>query len=154
MGQTAQRIGLIHELAQLAAAKEILHHGGERFAIDQAGGSQHAARGIEERHALANQTLSTRQTHAALVLQQFTGRADATAAEVVDVIDMLFTDVDTQQQADRLNHIDTALMQDPQIVGDLARQPQLLIDLVTPDLAQIVTARLEEEPLKQRLRIR
>ena len=46
--------------------------------------------GIEQRHALLDQPLRAGQAHAALVLEQLAHRADAAAAEMVDVVDRPF----------------------------------------------------------------
>ena len=87
--QLRQRIDLIHELAQLAATKEVADHRAAP-SIDELWASSVRPGLIEQRHAFLDQTLGTRQTNTALVGQQFAHRADAAAAQVIDVVQRTF----------------------------------------------------------------
>jgi len=152
VGQPAKRVGLVHELAQLAAPEEVLHHGGEGLAVDEARGREHAVgAGVEGAHALADQALRAAEADTALVLQQLAGGADAAVAEVVDVVDDIAARLDVQQHADRFDHVDAALVQHAQVAGHLVLELQLEIDLVAPDAPEVVAARVEEEPLDELL---
>ena len=84
MGQAGQRVGLIHELTQLAGPEELLDGGNDGPDVDQ------ALRGdglrILRRHSLPDHTLETGQTDADLILDQLTDRAHPPVGEVVDVV--------------------------------------------------------------------
>ncbi len=90
VGQFRQRINLIHELRQLAAAKEIANHGRKRLRIDQLLGRHRLDALIKQRHALLDEAFGAGQTHAALIGEQFAHGAHATAAEMVNVIQGTF----------------------------------------------------------------
>jgi hypothetical protein len=84
--QLGERIGLVHELRELAAAEEIADDGGERLRIDQLLRRHALDVHVEQRHALLDQALRAGQADAALVGEQFAHGADAAAAEVIDVV--------------------------------------------------------------------
>jgi hypothetical protein len=88
VGQFGQRIDLVHELAELAAAKEVAHDGGERLRIDELGGRHGVHVHVKQGHALLDQTLGAGQAHAALVGEKLAHGAHAAAAEMVDIIRM------------------------------------------------------------------
>ena len=82
--QFGQGIVLVHELRQLAAAKKFLdgrHHGAD---IDQ--GLRRNAIHILDGHTFPDDAFHPGQADAELVLQQFADAADATVAQMVDVI--------------------------------------------------------------------
>ena len=87
VGQLGQRVGLIHELAELAAAEEVAHDGGERLRVDQLLRRHPIDVDVEQGHALFDQTLGAGQADAALVGEQFAHRPDAAAAEVIDIVE-------------------------------------------------------------------
>ena len=105
---------------------------------------------IEQRHALFHQALGAGQTDAALVGEQFADRADAAAAEMIDVVQRAFAAAQIDQILDRGDEIFVG--QDALVEIDL--DAELLVDLVTADAAEIVTLRIEEQPLDQRARVR
>ena len=131
VGQFGQRIDLIHELGKLAAPKEIADHGGQRLGIDQLL-RRHALQAlIEQRHALLDQALRAGQADAALIGQQFAHRADAAAAQVINVVQRAFALFEAQQIFRGGDQV--FLGQD---AGIAALDAQLLVDLVTADPAQ------------------
>jgi len=145
-----QRIDLIHELAQLRAAEEITDDGGKRLGIDELLRRHRLDTLVKQRHALLDEALGARQTDAALVGQQFADRADAAAAEMVNVVHAALALFEAKQ----------IFRRDDQIVfGQDARaflvlEAKFLIDLVTSDAAQIVTLRIEKQAFEQRAGIR
>ena len=103
------------------------------------------------RHALADETLRTRKTETALVLDEFAGRTDAAVAEVVNIVDLILADKNLEQQADSLNNIDTRLVESAKVLVDLAGQAETLVDLVATDITEIVVRQIEEHALKHLL---
>ena len=145
MRQLGERIDLIHELRELAAAEEIADDRGERFRIDQLLRRHGFDVMIEQRHALFDETLGAGQTDAALVGEQFAHGADAAAAEVIDVVQRAFAVSQAEQIFGRGDEI--FLGQDALVEIDF--DAELLIDLVTTDAAEVVTLRIEEQALEQ-----
>ena len=84
VGQTRQRVVLVHELRQLAGAEELLDGGDDRPDVDQ--GLRRDRLDVLGRHALADDALHTGQTRADLVLDELADVAQTTVAEVVDVV--------------------------------------------------------------------
>ena len=66
-----ERIDLIHELRQLAAAKEIADHGGKRLRVDELLRHHLLDALVKQRHAFLDEAFGARQTDAALVGEQF-----------------------------------------------------------------------------------
>src|SRR5690606_8252839 len=86
VGQTRKRVVLVHELRQLAGSEELLDRGDDGAHVDQ--GLRRDRLDVLRGHALAHDTLHTRQTRADLVLDELTDGADTAVTEVVDVIDV------------------------------------------------------------------
>ena len=165
MGEPGERVGLVHELAELAGAEELLDrrdHGPDvderlrRDRLDVLGG-----------HALAHDTLHAGQPDAHLVLDELADRAHAAVAEVVDVVGVVVGVVVVQLHEVRHRGEDVGLRElvvdRPRLgvgVRDREVEPterelgvlvtQLLRDLVPPDLGHVVALRVEEEVLEQR----
>ena len=146
VGQLRQRVGLIHELRELAAREEVADHAGERLRVDQLR-RRHIL--LVKRHALADQTLGTQQAGPALVLKQFADRADTTGAEVVDIIDLAAGVTQLDQHLRRRHQV----LRVEHALGQRNILLEPLVQFVTADRAEVVTAVVEEEPLDQQLRI-
>ena len=144
VGEGRERVRLVHELRELAPREEVLDDGAERLGVDEAARHEKTGIGIVDRHALADEALGSRETDAALVLDEFAGRADAAVAEVVDVVHRLLADEYLEEKADRLDDVDAGLVESPQIVVHLADESEFLVDLVAADIAEIVVGKLEE----------
>ena len=155
-----ERVRLVHELRELAAAEEVVDHGRERLRVDEALGLDllvlGGGVGGGDRHALADDPLRAGEADAALVLEQFARGADAAVAEVVDVVDLAVAGVDADEQAQGAD--DVAVVEHAQIGGDGAlaaalvdEVAELLVELVAADLAEIVAAVVEEEALDELL---
>ena len=160
MGEARKRIGLVHELAQLARAEELLDSCGHRSNVDQ------TLRGDRVRilsgHALAHNPLETGQTDPELVLNQFPDRPDTTIAKVVDVVGRhpdlgagvgdhrRFACVQRHQVLDRIDDVLVAehLQTFDAIVlrGILS---VLLADLVATNPGEVVALRIPEQGLNQ-----
>ena len=154
VGEAGERVRLVHELAQLRPAEEVRNHRRERLRVDEALRRERAlVLRVVDRHALADQALRAGEAHAALVLQQLARRADAAVAEVVDVVHLLVPHEDLQQQANRLDHFDAALVERAQLLRHAARKAELLVDLVAAHVTEVVVRELEEELVDHLLRV-
>ena len=83
-GELGQRVGLVHELRELAAAEELLHRRHDGADVDE--GVRRRLVDLLDRHALAHDALHAQQADAERVLDQLAVGADAAVAEVVDVV--------------------------------------------------------------------
>ncbi len=105
MSHLRQRIDLIHELRQLAAAEEITNHRRKCLRIDQLIRSHVIRCLIKDRHALLHQALCAGQTDAALIGQQLTHRSHTAAAQMIDVIHTTMSGAESQQITGRVHHV-------------------------------------------------
>ena len=96
-----ERVGLVHELRELARAEELLDHRRDRLGVDQV--VRHQRLDLLERHALLDRALHAHQTDPVLVLEQLADHAHAAVAEVVDVVDALVR-VGAVLQVDQVLH--------------------------------------------------
>jgi len=158
VSQTRKRVVLVHELRELAGAKELFDCSNNGTDVDQGLGRD--GLNVLRRHALTNHTLHARKSGADLVLNQFTHGAYTTVTEVVDVVD-IDTDVDLLARAGAL-HVCATIVKRHQVLdgGDdvlnrknrvLQRllETQLAVDLVTTDLCQVITLGVEVEVIQQ-----
>ena len=165
VGQTGQRVVLVHELAQLRRAEELLDRRHDGADVDQ--GLRGDRLDVLGGHPLAHDALHAAQADPDLVLDQLAHGAQAPVAEVVDVVDLdghldaagcghggrhpgLRGMVQTHQVLDRG---DDVLFGQRRVGDRLAGvEPQLLVDLVAAHPGQVVTLLLEEQVLQQGLR--
>ncbi len=158
VGQTRERVVLVHELRQLRRSEELLDRGDDGSHVDQ--GLRGDRFDVLRGHALADDALHAGQTSADLVLDQLADRADATVAEVVDVVggetdlglltgadplERLDTRVDAHEVLDRLDDV----LDRQNRGGERCFQAELLVDLVTTDLREVVALRVEVEVVQQ-----
>ena len=80
-----QRIGLVHELAELARAEELTDRSCRRLGVDQV--VRHHGIDIDRAHALLDGALHPQQPQAILVLHELAHRTHPAVAQVVDVVD-------------------------------------------------------------------
>ena len=90
VGELRQRVRLIHELRELRAAEEIANDCAERFRIDQLLRRHAVDVDVEQSHALFHETFRARETDAALIRQKFANRSNATAAQMIDIVERAF----------------------------------------------------------------
>ena len=147
VGELSQRVRLVHELAQLAGAEELLDRRHQGLGIDQLCGGQRI--GFSDGHPFLDDPLETVQTHTNLVLQEFTHGTHAAVAEVVDVIEAGAANI--QLQVDQVieggEHV--LMGEGAHRVGD--GETQLLVDLVAADPTEVVALGIEETCLQQLL---
>ncbi len=147
VGQSRQRVGLVHELGELRRSEELLdgrHHGPD---IDQ--GLRRDGLDVLGRHPLPDDPLHAGQSDPDLVLDQLTHGAQATVAEVVDVVGLvaLLAGVQAGQVLDGRHHV--GLGEGAGRDGDV--EVQLLVELVPADARDVVPLRVEEQVVQQRL---
>ncbi len=139
-----QRVGLIHELRQLAAAEEFLYRRHDRLRVDQVV-RQHGLH-VEEIHALLDAPLHAHEAEPELILQQFADRPHPAVAQVIDVVDLAFADFQIHEIPD---HFDDVLGgQSPLLQGQI--QAQFLVQLQAADRRQVVPFRIQEQIVEQR----
>ncbi len=158
MGESRQRVVLVHELGELAGAEELLDGGHHRADVDQ------RLRGdgfdVLGGHPLADHTLHPGQTRADLVLDELTDRPNTTVTKVVDVVDIeahigLLTVshtldrgaafVQSQQVPDGLDDVLNGEHRDIELVV----QTQLAVDFVATHAGEVVALLVEEEVIQQ-----
>ena len=139
---------LVHELGELGRPEELLDGGDDRTNVDQRLRSDLV--GLLHAHALAHNALHAGKTDAELILDELAHRADATVAEVVDIVDSkaLFALV----QGDDVTHgcDDVVLGQRGGV--EIGIEAELFIGLVAADLCEVVTLGVEEQAVEQRAR--
>jgi hypothetical protein len=103
VGDLGQRVGLVHELRQLAGTEELLDRRADRLGVDQV--VRHQVVGFGLRQALLDGALDAHQTGAELVLGQFADRAHTAVAEVVDVVDFAAAVAQLDQNLDDFDDV-------------------------------------------------
>ena len=134
-----QRVGLVHELGQLAGGEEAVDHAGEGLGIDQVHRREDFV--VAHVHPFADGAGHAGQAHAELVGELFADRTDTAVAQVVDVIDRRLRVDELDQVADDLD--DVFLRQDADVrVGGKVEFP---VEAETAHLAQVISLVGEEE---------
>ena len=98
-----QRVGLVHELRQLAGTEEFLDRGADRLGIDQV--MRHQVIGFGLRQAFLDGTFDAHQSGTELVFRQFANGTHATIAEVIDVVDFTATIAQFDQDLDDFDDV-------------------------------------------------
>ena len=165
VGETRERVGLVHELAELARPEELLDRRDHRPDVDER--LRRDRLDVLGGHALAHDPLHPGQSDSHLVLDQLADRPHPAVAEVVDVVAVVIGVVVVQLHEVRHRGEDVGLRElvvdraglgvgvGHREVESLERQlavlvAQLLRDLVATDLGHVVALRVEEEVLEQR----
>ncbi len=144
MSEFGQRVGLLHELAQLRTAEELADSSHHRTDVDQRHGSDTIT--LADRHAFADHALHAPQTHTQLRLDQFADGFHAAIAEVIDVIRPFQAVIDEDHVADIVD--DVLLGDRPVIQRNFTLQIEALVQLVTTYGRQIITAAVVQLFLK------
>ena len=155
--QAGDRVGLVHELAELRGAEELLQRRDHGADVDQR--LRRDRLDVLGRHPLADHALHAGQAGAQLVLDQLADGPHPAVAEVVDVVGA------DDRRALRRRELLAAVVQRDDVadrgddVGDRQRLlverlvlAELLVDLVAADLGQVVALRVEVVVLQQRQR--
>ena len=160
VGQSGERVVLVHELRELGGSEELLDRGHDGADVDQRLGRDRVR--LLGGHALAHGALHAGEAGADLALDELADGADATVGEVVDVVD-LNADLDGLAIAGAGEGL-VALVQGEEVLDGrddvlegqgrglgVGFDGQLLVDLVAADLCQVVATRVEVEVVEQRL---
>src|SRR5690606_16073221 len=145
VGDLRQRVGLVHELAELRAAEEFAHSGDRRLGVDQV--VRHHGRDVDRAHPLLDRALHAQQPDAVLVLEQLADRADAAVTEVVDVVDLALAVLQVHQLLDHRE--DVFLAQRGHRV--LGIEAEAHVELDAADGRKVVAFGIEEQAFEQRL---
>ena len=95
-----QRVGLIHELRELAGTEELADGRHHRFGVDQV--VRHGRRHfLVHRHLFLDGAFHAHQADAELVFEQFAHRAHAAVAQVVDIVDVEFARIPARRSFSR-----------------------------------------------------
>ena len=145
--QLGERVHLVLELRQLAAAEELAQRCHDRPVVDQLlrGGGV----GVAEQHTLAHAARHAAEADADLVGDQLTDGADAPVAEVVDVV--LDVAVGASLEVDQVldgRHqavVDEGAVVEAEQGVDLELEVELAVDLVASGVAEVVAARVGEQ---------
>ena len=138
-----QRVGLVHELRQLAGPEERLDHRGYGPSVDQIVDVD--LLGIRvDRHPLLDQTRHTAEADAELVRDELTHGPHPTVTEMIDVVRVPTALVEFDEVSDDGDEI--VLREDGLRPRDI--DLEALIDLVATDTAEIVALWVEEDPLE------
>ena len=145
VGQTRERVGLVHELRQLRRPEELADGRDDRADVDQ--GLRRDRLDVLGGHPLADHALHAGHADADLVLDQLADRAQAPVAEVVDVVGLVpvLARVQAEQVLDRADDV----VLGERAGGDRDVDAELLVRLVAADLREVVALRVEEEVLEQ-----
>ena len=133
-----QRVGLVHELRQLVRSEEAVDHGAQRLGVDQVGRGEDFV--VAHVHALTDGPRHPGQAHTKLRVQLLTHRANATVAEVVDVVHVRVAVHQVQQGLDDAD--DVVLGQGASL---LSLNAQLAVDAESSHFTQIVALLREEQ---------
>ncbi len=159
--QTRERVVLVHELRELRGAEELLDRGHHGADVDQ--GLRGDRLDVLRGHALADDALHAGQAGADLVLDELADGAQATVAEVVDVVDLdahvdlvavldaLHRVLAVVQRDDELDRLDDVVDRQGRVV-DRGVETELLVHLVATDLGEVVALAVEVEVVEQGLR--
>ncbi len=139
VGDLGERIGLVHELRELARPEELLDHRRHRLGVDQV--VRHERLDLLEAHALLDRALHADQADAVLVLEQLAHRAHAAVAEVVDVVDRALPVLEIDQVPHDLEDV---LLGEDRLLERLV-DAELVVQLQPADLGEVVALRVEEQ---------
>src|SRR5690606_33393444 len=141
-----QRVGLIHELRELARTEELLDGRRNGLGVDQV--VRHQVFGFGLAEAFLNCTLDTHQTCAELVLGQFANTTYATVAQMVDVIDLTTAVTQLNQHLDGFKDIFVGERQRAAVVFAVT---QTAVDLHPANARKVVRFFAVEETVEQGL---
>ena len=140
-----KRIRLIHELRELRTAEKFADRGHDRLGVDEIvrHGRGHF---LVHGHFFLDGALHADQADAELVFEEFTNRADAAIAEVIDVVygaDIFAQLQQVTNRGDEIRGIERASF-------ERRFEAELDVEFQAADAAEIVFARIEEHAIEKR----
>ncbi len=134
-----QRVGLVHELAELRRAEELADCRHNRLGVHQVvrHGRGHF---LVHAHLFLDGALHADQADAELIFEQLAHRANAAVAEMVDVVD----DADVFPQLEQILDRGNEIRRIQRAVIQRRVQAHLDVELQAANTAEIVLARVEE----------
>ena len=158
VGESRERVVLVHELRELRCSEELLDRGGDGTDVDERLGRD--CLDVLRGHALTNDALHARKTRADLVLNQFANGANSTVTEVVDVVDVE-TEFDVLSVTLARDGL-LALVQSDEVLdrrgdvregqgrlGDGKFDSELAVELVAAHLRKVESLRVEVEVVEE-----
>ena len=154
VGETRQRVDLVHELRQLRGAEELLDRRDHRADVDQ--GLRGDRLDVLGGHALTHHPLHAGQADTDLVLDELADAADAAVGEVVLIVEAVARLAlgEVEQVGGGRQHLGLAEhrlvllgpleLQLELLFEEVELRTELAVELVAPDSAQVVAAGLEE----------
>ena len=139
VGDLGQRVGLVHELAQLRRAEELAHRSSRRLGVDQV--LRHHGIDVDGRHAFLDGALHAQEPDPILVFHELADRAHPAIAEMVNVVDLALAVAQVDQRADHRD--DVVFAQHAHGVGCIKIEPHVHFDAA--DGGKIVALRIEEQ---------
>src|SRR5713226_2841159 len=140
----AERVGLVHELAELRRTEELADRGHDRFGVHQVvrHGRGHF---LVHAHLFLDGALHAHQADAELVFEQLAHRANAAVAEMIDVVDHADVLPQLEEILDRRNEVRRI----QRAVVQRRIETHLDVELQAAHAAEIVLARIEEHAAKK-----
>ena len=148
MGDLRQRVGLIHELRQLRRTEELADGGHDRLGVDEV--VRHGRRHfLVHAHLFLDGAFHADEADAELVLHQLADGANATVAEVIDVIHGADVLAQLEQVTDgrvEVFRLERTVVE----LGGVLVLVQLDVELQTAHAREVVLARIEEHAVEER----
>ena len=159
--EPGERVRLVHELRELRGAEELLQRRDHRADVDDR--LRRDRVDVLRRHPLADDALHAVETDAERLLDQLARRAEAPVAEVLVLVELAADRIAREhgrlggvvlrvlghperrrKRDEPADEIDDVLgREDADVLRDLDAEP--LVELVPPDLRQVVALGIEEE---------
>ena len=123
-----QRVGLVHELRELARTEELLDGSRNWLGVDQV--MRHQVFGFGLAKTLLDRALNSHETGAELVFRQFADATHTTVAEVVDIVDLAVAVTQLDQDLDGLEDV---FVGQRHRAGDVITTAKTAVDLHAAD---------------------
>jgi hypothetical protein len=139
-----KRVGLIHELRQLAAAEELSNRGHHRLGVDKV--VRHGCRHfLMDRHLLFDRPLHADQADAELVLEQFSDGPNPAISQVINIIHA----ADIFRQLERVLYDRIEIICRQRALLERCIESQFDIEFEPADFREVILARIVEHSFKQ-----
>ncbi|MPM32006.1 hypothetical protein SDC9_78564 [bioreactor metagenome] len=139
MGHLGQRIGLVHELGQLACSEKRVDYRRQGFGVYKVDRGEYLI--VPYIHPFPDGSCHTGQTDTELVGQLFANSPDPSVAQVVDIVNNSFGVYQLDQVTDNFNNV--LFCQYPGLIGNV--EVELMVEPVPSNLAKVVSFIGEEQ---------